>query len=148
MKRLIIRSLLCLAVLLMLPAAAPAQGGKGVIEGSLGYPSDYIPQDMVVCAEDAATKKQYCTSRHLKGKKFKYGVGYRLEVPPGDYVVFAFLPHPEKHGADYPKTYRAYYSEYVKCGMQVHCTSHRPVTVRVTAGKTLGRIDPLDWYNF
>jgi len=42
---------------------------------------------MVVCAENLATKQRHCTNRHLKGKKFKYRIGYRLSLPPGDYYV-------------------------------------------------------------
>ena len=37
-------------------AAAPQ---PGVIEGSLSYPSEFIPDDMTICAENLATKKIY-----------------------------------------------------------------------------------------
>ena len=46
--------------------------GKGVIEGSLSYPSDFIPP-MRVCAEDINTKEQYCTTEHIKDSKYIYG---------------------------------------------------------------------------
>jgi hypothetical protein len=148
MKKVMLLSLLGLIGLVAFAAPAPAQGPRGFIEGSLGYPSEFIPEDMVICAEDVATKKQYCTNKHLKGKKYQHGVGYRLEVPPGYYVVYAYLPAPERYGASYPKTYRAYYSEYVRCGLQEHCKSHKPVEFRVDADKTVSRVDPQDWYNF
>jgi hypothetical protein len=124
-------------------AAAPQ---SGVIEGSLSYPSEFIPPDMTICAENLATKKLYCTRKHLKGKKYQYKVGYKLTVPPGDYHVFAYLPDPVKWGAGYSKDYRAYYSEFVNCGQTVDCKSHAPIVVQVKSGETVSGIDPQDWY--
>ena len=124
-------------------AAAPQ---VGVIEGSLSYPSEFIPPDMTICAENLATKKIYSTNKHLKAKKYQYKVGYKLEVPPGDYHVYAYLPDPAKYGASYSKDYRAYYSEFVKCGMTENCPSHAPVVVKVKSGETVSGIDPQDWY--
>ena len=124
-------------------AAAPQ---PGVIEGSLSYPSEYIPDDMTISAENLATKKIYSTNQHLMAKKYQYQVGFKLTVPPGDYHVFAQLPDPGRHGAEYAKDYRAYYSEFVKCGMSVNCKSHAPITVKVKNGKTVSGIDPQDWY--
>ena len=124
-------------------AAAPQ---TGVIEGSLSYPSEFIPPDMTICAENLATKKIYSTNKHLKAKKYQYKVGYKLEVPPGDYHVYAYLPDPAKYGASYSKDYRAYYSEFVKYGMTENCPSHEPVVVKVKSGETVSGIDPQDWY--
>ena len=139
--------LICAICLLLQPcpglAAAPS---PGVIEGSLSYPSEFIPPDMTICAENLATKKLSCTNKHLKAKKYMYKVGYKLEVPPGDYQVYAYLPDPARYGASYPKDYRAYYSEFVKCGMSVDCPSHAPITVKVKSGETVSGIDPQDWY--
>jgi hypothetical protein len=125
-------------------AAAPPQ--PGVIEGSLSYPSEFIPPDMTICAENQATKQIFSTNRHLKSKKYMYKVGYQLTVPPGDYHVYAFLPDPARYGAGYSKDYRAYYSEFVKCGMTENCPSHAPILVRVKDGETVRGIDPMDWY--
>jgi hypothetical protein len=124
-------------------AAAPQ---PGVIEGSLSYPSEFIPPDMTICAENLATKHIYSTNKHLKAKKYKYKVGYKLEVPPGDYHVYAYLPDPARYGAGYSKDYRAYYSEFVKCGMTENCPSHAPMVVKVKSGGTVSGIDPMDWY--
>ena len=139
--------LICAICLILHPcpfaAAAPQ---TGVIEGSLSYPSEFIPPDMTVCAENLATKKIYSTNKHLKAKKYQYKVGYKLEVPPGDYHVYAYLPDPAKYGASYSKDYRAYYSEFVKCGMTENCPSHEPVVVKVKSGETVSGIDPQDWY--
>ena len=138
---------MALVGVLLLAASAPAQEGKpGIIEGSLAYPSDFIPPDMTICAENIASQERFCTAQHLKGKHYQNGKGYRLQVPPGEYHVYAYLPDPGKYGAGYPRDYRAYYSEFVKCGMGAECTSHAPVKVRVKSGEHLKGINPQDWY--
>jgi hypothetical protein len=124
-------------------AAAPQ---AGAIEGSLSYPSEFIPPDLTICAENLATRKIYSTRKHLKAKKYQYQMGYKLEVSPGDYHVFAYLPDPARYGAGYSKDYRAYYSEFVKCGLSVNCTSHAPITIKVKSGETVSGVDPQDWY--
>jgi hypothetical protein len=139
--------MICAIFLLPPPIAGQAGDTRtGVIEGSLSYPSDFIPPDMVVCAENLATHQKSCTKKHLKGKQYTYRVGYKLTLPPGDYRVYAYLPDPAKYGAGFPQDYRAYYSEFVKCGMRVNCQDHTPLTVKVRSGESLKGIDPMDWY--
>jgi len=139
--------LICCICLLVSPNLGLAAASQpGVIEGSLSYPSEFIPPDMTICAENLATKKIYCTNKHLKAKKYQYKVGYKLEAPPGDYHVYAYLPDPARYGAGYSKDYRAYYSEFVKCGMSVDCPSHAPIVVKVKGGETVRGVDPMDWY--
>ncbi len=110
----------------------------GIIEGSLGYPSDFIPADMKVCAENTITKKQYCTDKHIKDTKYTYGEGYKIEVPVGNYYVFATIP---SWG-----NYRAYYSEFITCGLSVKCLSHEPILITVKTSETVTGINPQDWY--
>jgi hypothetical protein len=135
----------CLCLILQPGPGGAAEPKPGVIEGSLSYPSEFIPDDMTICAENLATQKIYCTSKHLQGKKYQYKMGYKLEAPPGDYHVFAQLPDPARYGADYAKDYRAYYSEFVKCGMSVNCKDHTPIVVTVKSGATTSGVDPWDW---
>jgi hypothetical protein len=135
------------AIFLLAPTGpgGAAEPRAGVIEGSLSYPSDFIAPDIVVCAENLATHQKSCTKKHLKGKQYTYKMGYKLTLPPGDYHVYAYLPDPAKYGAGFPKNYRAYYSELVKCGMRVNCQDHAPIVVRVKSGETARGIDPMDW---
>ena len=132
--------------LVLQPWPAAAAPNAGVIEGSLSYPSEFIPPDMTIYAENLATKQIYSTNQHLKGNKYTYKVGYKLAVPPGNYHVFAQLPDPAKYGAGYPKDYRAYYSKFVKCGMNADCLDHTPMVVKVKSGEIVSGIDPMDWY--
>jgi hypothetical protein len=121
-----------------LAQTSPAVSSNGTIEGSLGYPSEGIPTNMMVCAETLQAVKVVCTSTQLKDPKYQYGVGYNLEVSPGSYYVYAQVPG---------NNYKAYFSEFVPCGLSVNCPSHEPIEVKVSAGATVTGIDPQDWYN-
>lgn len=109
--------------------------GIGIIEGSLGYPSDSIPSKMKVCAENIKTKEKYCTDKHIKNNKYKYGEGYKIEAPVGNYYVFAFLPDSD---------YKAYYSELTVCGTKFSCPSNDPILITVINGYITTNIDPAD----
>lgn len=111
--------------------AAPQQG-NGVVEGALLYPACHVPADLEVCAEGETT---ICT----RDLSFVDGdIGYRLELPAGEYRIFAradtMLPG-----------VRAYYSEAVKCGLDVDCTDHEPITIDLRAGARVTSIHPADW---
>jgi hypothetical protein len=125
------------------PVAPPPQERvqKGVIEGSLIYPSEKIPENMKICAENMSSKELICTQIHIQNAKYKNGVGYELSVAPGEYQVYAVTP-------DFSaKDYKAYYSEYVMCGLKADCKSHKILVVKVDPGERESNIDPADWYN-
>lgn len=118
--------------------ASPTPASKnGTIEGSLSFPGEGIPEDMEICAENQDTKEVYCADKHIQDPKYTYGVGYTLDVPAGIYLVYALDPY---------KDYKAYYSEFVTCGLSVDCPSHEPILVEVKVGETISEVDPQDWY--
>lgn len=111
---------------------------KGLIVGKASYPSEGLPEDEEVCAENTKDKsKTYCINVGNSG-----AVEYQLEVPAGTYYV-------------YSKTkllsgYKAYYNEYVRCGLRAGCpeSGHSQyIAVEVKAGETVSGIDPGDWYD-
>lgn len=111
---------------------------NGYIEGSLNYPSSGIPDNLFVCAQSLDNLEDvYCTYNQLEDAMYQYGLGYQLEVPVGDYHVYA-------QTAD--SDYKAYYSDFVTCGLSVECSSHKPITIAVKSGET-NWADPHDWYN-
>jgi len=110
----------------------------GTIEGSLSYPSEYIPP-LEICADSVDSSEQYCTYEHIESAKYTYGQGYKIEAPAGKYTVYAKLLNPDDD-------YKAYYSQFVTCGMEYECEDHEPIEITVTAGETLSSIDPMDWY--
>lgn len=114
---------------------ADSSSGYGRIEGRLSYPSDYIPRDMVVCAEDILSKRNHCDSKRRRDGDAE---SYTLMVPPGKYHVYA-------RTSDLPNV-RAYYSEFVTCGLDAKCPSHEPLVVEVKPGATVTSVHPQDWY--
>lgn len=122
------------------PTEEPAQTGPGIIEGSLSFPSEGIPEDMQVCAETLENTVVVCTGNQIDDEKYTYGVGYTLEVPAGRYFVYA-------QSQSFNEEYKAYFSDFVTCGLSAECTSHDPIVVEVSAGQTTEGVDPQDWYN-
>ena len=116
---------------------AQDDGVPGKIHGKLSYPSEMIPEDMVICAENPESARSFCTGdRVMNGEEPTNE--YELEVPAGVYQVFAYLPAN-------PST-RAYYSEFVTCGLLATCPSHTPIEVTVKSGEVVNDVDPGDWY--
>lgn len=103
----------------------------GRITGNLSYPSEEIPADIDVCAETLDGKTQHCGAQQS-------GTGYTLEVPAGVYQVYAYLRSDPQN--------RAYYSQFVRCGAKLNCTSHAPITVTVDKDQTVSDVEPGDWY--
>ena len=118
------------------PSPTPAPQ-TGTIEGSMSFPSEGIPDYIEVCAENQSTKEVFCTSEHIQNSKYTYHIGYTLDVPAGTYLVYSLDPN---------ANYKAYYSEFVTCGLSVDCPSHEPIPVEVKAGITTSEVDPQDWY--
>ena len=122
-------------------ASAPR---TGIITGALSYPSDFDFPRMIVCAEAVDAKSIHCTDKRITNRRSRK-VTYKLSVPAGDYYVFATIVNGDDPAEVY-RGYKAYYSEFVICGLSVGCPSHKPVKVTVRAGRTLTGIDPGDWY--
>lgn len=119
------------------PTATPS-ANTGTVEGSLNYPSEGIPDDMFVCVETLTGTQVACTDEHIENQKYQYGLGYMLEIEPGTYYVYSQIPD---------DGYKAYYTEFVPCGLSVGCTSHAKIQVDVSAGQITSGVDPIDWYD-
>lgn len=113
------------------------QNKNGTIEGSISYPGEGIPGDLQICAETLQGVLVKCTNSHIPNAKYQYGVGYSLELSEGNYYVYATTGQGNK----------AYYTEFVTCGLMYSCASHAKIVVQVIAGQTISKIDPGDWYN-
>lgn len=123
-----------------IPTVAPSPSRlSGTIEGSISYPSEAIPEDLRICAETLQGQTIACTDKKINDPKYTYGVGYRLEIIPGEYYIYATVPS--------LSDYKAYYNEFVTCGLSVNCPSHKKIIVSVDSGETIKKIDPQDWYD-
>lgn len=114
----------------------------GAIVGSLTYPSEGIPEGVQVTAVNLETNQEYTTLEHLEGSQYRYGIGYRIVVPAGDYHVYAV----NMQGA---ADQRAYYNNFVECGFTAEgcANSEERITVTVEPGKDTKDIMAGDWYN-
>ena len=115
------------------------ESSKGIITGPLSFPSEHIPEQMIVCAQEIETEVEFCTEDKIQQENFINGVGFLLEVPIGDYYVYAFLPESPDN--------KAYYNEFVTCGLDVDCESRENIVVTVSKNEIVEEIMPHDWYN-
>jgi len=113
------------------PAPAHAR-----IAGPVRFPGCEPPADLMVCAEPLVeTGNLYCTKPSASEGELRYV----LDVPPGEYLVFA-------HSAALEPGFRAYYSRAVTCGLRVECRDHRPLVVALEPGQVASGVAPADWF--
>ena len=142
MKKLILMT----ALLIGLSISAAAQSGR--ITGKLTYPSDGIPADLVLCVTVTSlyAEPTYCSSDRaakLTAAKIAFKLNYRaasysVSLPAASYYIYA------KTGE--MQSVKAYYNEFIKCGMSVECTSKTPIVVKVKAGQTRSGITVGDFW--
>lgn len=115
---------------------------EGTIRGKIGYPSEVIPSQRV-CAESMDNGSLICTDEIPGTLDPDYeGFSYELTLAAGTYRVYAEITDKE-----YSYNY-AYYTEYVRCGLEVGCSSHEIIEVTVNDKDIINDIDPIDWYNY
>ncbi|MEX2209877.1 MAG: hypothetical protein WD603_03415 [Patescibacteria group bacterium] len=122
-------------------------GAEGTLTGSAAYPAGSAPADLTVCAE--ATDRPFTACAEVtEGAGFLHGLGYRLAVPAGTYRVYSVSKATDPG-------YRGYYTAGARCERQLagqsgyeasHCSDRSILTVSVTGGQTVARIDAVDYY--
>lgn len=140
------RSLILTTFVLCSAAAAFAQPGK--ISGKLTYPGDGIPSDLIMCVKrtDLYAEPTYCSNdsaKRLRDAQVVFrlrtrSAAYDVTVPAGTYQIWATTR--QMPGV------RAYYDEFVRCGMTVRCKSKAPITIRVRKGQTASGIKVGDFW--
>lgn len=103
----------------------------GTVSGNLSYPSEFIPAQRVIFYIANDFSQYYSVDTALNQST------YTIQVPEGMYVVVAYV---------IDGGLSAGYTAAVACGLSVDCTDHSLVPILVTAGETLEKIDPADWY--
>ena len=105
----------------------------GFIEGNVVYPSDGNPSDTKIYVENISTAKTYMV--HLTKINdpsiFTDKKAYKIQVPVGSHYVYAMTSLVKGR-----EDYKAFYSDFVTCGLNVQCESHEPIIVTVAAGKS------------
>lgn len=114
-------------------APAPAEGATGSISGTLSYPSNFIPPQLVVAFNVNTNFYYYVITQ---GNQQTYQID---DLPVGTYHVVSYLiPDGQLVGA---------YDQFYLCGLQVGCGDTTLVDVIVQAGVVTPNINPGDWYN-
>jgi hypothetical protein len=109
----------------------------GTIEGTFNFPSEGLPKSLIACAVEITTQTEQCTPPLSETGQTN---SFSLEVPAGTYHVYAT-------DSAVPNGYKAYYNEFVTCGLNASCPSHSKIAVVVNAGQTTSGILPHDWYD-
>ncbi len=128
--------------------AAPkeAQAMPGSISGTVSYPSDGIPP-LRVCAVPVKGSDSSAVCIETEDSPPASPDFTIKKLAPGDYYVYAQLKDPTSIGSDIPASFKAYYSEFVRCGLQYECKDATRIVVHVTAGADTPGILPHDWYH-
>lgn len=114
------------------PTPAPTAASSGSIQGSLSYPSEFIPSLAVVAFRVGGGSGEYSFVTTQQGQ-----ATYSISVEPGRYFVVAYI---------LGGGYAGGYSQAVSCGLQVNCSDHSLIPVIVSEGAAVTGIDPADWY--
>ncbi len=108
----------------------------GTVDGSITFPGGHIPDGFTVVAEDAETGQEYKTDEIIYASKFMFGVGFSLQVPPGNYYFYAVEP--------FNMDYRAYFDEYVQ--KEFSGDSFEAILVTVQEGDLVEEVIVGNWW--
>jgi hypothetical protein len=110
---------------------------------------------MVICVQDVGIQAgpTYCSNdaiSRLRQQKISFQVNHRraaysVTVPKGRYLIYATFPRGKAPTSDM-ENMRAYYDDFVRCGMNVNCTSKKRIEIKVSAGAHIRGITVGDWY--
>jgi hypothetical protein len=106
---------------------------------------------MVLCV--TAGGQAYCSNDRAArlnqagiGFKLNYrAASYEINLPAGTYYLYATFPRGKAPTPDM-EGLKAYYNDFVKCGMSVNCTSKKPIAIKVKPGQIVRGITVGDWY--
>ena len=113
----------------------PAQR-TGIIEGSITFPASEIPDGLTVVAEEVDTGQEYKTQEVLYSTIYRFGVGFLIRVPPGNYHIYAVDP-------DFDD-FRAYYDEHLKSDFTLD--SLEKIVVSIQDGQHVDNIIVGNWW--
>jgi hypothetical protein len=104
--------------------------GPSQISGMICYPSGRIPPM-------TAYFHQIGSGRLFELPILQNQSAYRIDLPPVDYLVFAWMPEYRLAGG---------YTAAVTCGLREDCSDHSLQPVSLAAGQSVSGVDLCDWY--
>lgn len=118
---------------------------NGTVIGKIMYPSSGIPNNIKVFAEDTKTGKTYEATVTFSDptKDMSATATYSVSIPSGSYYIYGTLAgFNDQNGSPW----KAYYNQYVICGLAASCQDTTKVVVTVEEAKTVENITIGDWY--
>lgn len=103
----------------------------GTISGLINLENENSVENIIVCAQDKFTIKEFCTDELLNTtnpNEFKY----MLEIPIGEYFIYAMAP---------PNPNKAYYSKIQKCSDENNCENNQKIILEIVGLESQENID-------
>jgi len=125
--------------------AATTVTGNGTISGKIMYPSSGIPTKIKVFAEDTKTAKvtEATVTFAPTTTDMSVTATYTVSLPVGSYYVYGSqVGFDDQNGSPW----KAYYNQYVVCGMAASCKDTTKIVVNVEVNKAVENITIGDWY--
>lgn len=122
-----------------------ATAENGTILGKITYPSSGIPNKIKVFVEDTSSGKTYEATVTFSDPSADVSATatYTISVPAGSYYVYGTLAgFNDQNGSQW----KAYYNQFVVCGLAANCKDTTKIVVNVEANKTVENITIGDWY--
>lgn len=119
----------------------------GRISGAYVYPSERIPPDIEVCAEDFYTQQFVgCTNSRINSDQFITGIGYEMYLPAGNYAVYAKKADGERaYYNGYIATYRSF-NKWLDYDTEACTELYRKMVVSVETSRETVNVDAGDWH--
>lgn len=123
----------------------PVVTENGTVIGKIMYPASGIPTKVKVFAEDTKSGKTYEATVAFSdpSKDVSATATYTISIPASSYYIYGTLAGFNDQNGD---PWKAYYNQYVICGMAASCKDSTKVVVNVVAAKTVENITIGDWY--
>ena len=134
---------LCVLSVVLTWSFAPDAPGKGIIKGKVIYPGEGIPTDMVLVAQSVETGEKFKKQLVKRNKElgFVAEMNFSMRLKPGSYYLYVSSNYGPVKGV------KAYYTQFITCGMHVNCKSHKKIPVQVEARKKIEGLIIGDWYD-
>ena len=116
------------------PAHEESRQSATALRGQIGYPSEYIPPLRIYAIRaDLGSAQHYKIETEPNQRTFSFD-----NLEPGVYYLVAYVSAiPNRTGG---------YTQFVVCGLSVHCTDHALLPVTVERGEIVDHILLADWY--
>lgn len=111
------------------------------LNGTLCYPSDYIPK-MTVFLQEVATGKIHKITTQEDQRSFKFS-----DIPFGDYYAYAYaIDQTQTDSKGNTSKASGGFTKAVPCGLSVECNDHTLIQIKVDNEITKDTISICDWY--